>query len=96
MLPGFKTSTTKPRRSSDLVAGDADIVIVSEKSATPEQVARARALQLPDHFYLYEDKEPCPGCLGCDDGEGKMVQEPKVGTGEWTVALKNIYVYISA
>ena len=47
---------------------------MSEVRATPEQIARARALQLPDHYYLYEGREPCPGCIGCDDGEGKMVQ----------------------
>ena len=39
---------------------------MSEKRPTHEQVERARAWQLPDTFYLYEDAPPCPGCPGCD------------------------------
>ena len=53
-------------------AGDDDVQIVGEKKATPKQVAKARKLLLPDHFYLYEEKPPCPGCRGCDDGEEKI------------------------
>ena len=42
------------------------MVFVWEKRPTPEQVERARKLQLPDAFFLYEDSTPCPGCIGCD------------------------------
>ena len=50
--------------SSD--SGD-DVIVVSERRPTPEQVERARVWQLPDTFYLYEDVPPCPGCRGCED-----------------------------
>lgn len=50
---------------------DSDVQIVYEAKASPEQIARARALKLPDHFYLYETKPPCSGCRGCDDWESK-------------------------
>ena len=36
---------------------------------TEDQVNRARALQLPDSFFLYENSSnKCPGCKGCDVG----------------------------
>lgn len=50
---------------------DSDVQVVYEAKASPDQIARARALKLPDHFYLYETKPPCPGCRGCDDWESK-------------------------
>ena len=40
-----------------------------EEKPTAEQIAQARKYQLPDCFYLYESKPPCPGCIGCTDGE---------------------------
>ncbi|GAB1608701.1 hypothetical protein Ahia01_001154500, partial [Argonauta hians] len=50
---------------------DDDVVFVRQEEATPEQVARARSLLLPDHFYLYETRQPCPGCRGCDPRDVK-------------------------
>lgn len=49
----------------------ADVQIVFEAKAGPDEVARARKLMLPDNFFLYETKTPCPGCRGCDDWESK-------------------------
>ncbi|MCL4123739.1 UNVERIFIED_CONTAM: hypothetical protein GTU68_023819, partial [Idotea baltica] len=47
-----------------------DFDIVYEKKASPDQIERARKLQLPDNFYLYEDAESsCPGCVGCSPDE---------------------------
>ena len=59
--------------SSD--SGD-DVIVVSEKRPTPEQVERARAWQLPDTFYLYEDAPPCPGCCGCDPDDLGAIAAP--------------------
>ncbi|KAL5112046.1 E3 SUMO-protein ligase RanBP2 [Taenia crassiceps] len=42
---------------ADLEAGEDELVIV-ENPLSSEQVARARALQLPDDFYAYELKKP--------------------------------------
>lgn len=50
---------------------DDDVQIVFEAKANPADVARARELMLPDNFFLYETKTPCPGCRGCDDWESK-------------------------
>ncbi|KAK8786592.1 hypothetical protein V5799_023632 [Amblyomma americanum] len=58
---------TTPSKDS----ADEDVLVVCEVKASPEDVARARALKLPDNFYLYENKEPCPGCRGCEDWEDK-------------------------
>lgn len=50
---------------------DDDVQFLLEVRADPADVARARKLMLPDNFYLYETKTPCPGCRGCDDWESK-------------------------
>lgn len=56
-----------------------DVIIIKEEKATKEQIEKARKFKLPDHFYLYESKPPCPGCIGCvdDDGEPKFKSPPK-------------------
>ena len=43
------------------------VFLYEERLATREQVARARELMLPDNFYLYESRAPCPGCIGCEE-----------------------------
>ncbi|EEC01207.1 ran-binding protein (RanBP), putative [Ixodes scapularis] len=47
------------------------VELVFEAKATEAQVARARELLLPDNFFLYETRPPCPGCRGCDDWDTK-------------------------
>ena len=47
--------------------GDQDVIILKVETATEEQIKLARELQLPDHFYLYENLPDCPGCRGCDE-----------------------------
>ena len=50
-----------------------------------DKLEEARKWQLPDSFYLYENRPPCKGCLGCltDDfdfstiGSDKTVKIPK-------------------
>jgi hypothetical protein len=42
-----------------------DVTIIGELKPTEEQIDRAKRLQLPPTFYLYESKEPCKGCRGC-------------------------------
>jgi hypothetical protein len=44
-----------------------DIIPLGEIQPTAEQIERAKRLQLPLTFYLYENKEPCKGCRGCRD-----------------------------
>jgi ferredoxin len=37
------------------------------QQASPEDVEKARKLQLPDNFYLYKQRPKCTGCRGCED-----------------------------
>ena len=51
------------------------MIFVKQEIPTPEKVALAQKYMLPKTFYLYENKPPCPGCLGCaDDMEGTTVK----------------------
>ena len=61
------TSSRPPIMLQTLLSEDEDLVFVKEEKATPAQVAQARKFMLPDHFYLYENAPPCPGCVGCED-----------------------------
>ena len=61
------TSSRPPVMLQSLLSEDEDLVFVKEEKATPAQVAQARKFMLPDHFYLYENAPPCPGCVGCED-----------------------------
>ncbi len=43
------------------------MISIGEVKPSAEQIDRAKKLQLPSTFYLYENKEPCKGCPGCDE-----------------------------
>ncbi|KAL8618871.1 hypothetical protein ACOMHN_000878 [Nucella lapillus] len=62
-----------PRRLFTEEGDGSDVVFLYEETPTPEQVARARKLQLPDTFYLYENRPGCPGCIGCEDSSRSPV-----------------------
>lgn len=57
----FGSFTSKETPNED------DIKVVFEATATADQITQAESLLLPKNFYLYENKEPCPGCIGCND-----------------------------
>lgn len=64
-----------------LTGSDEDVLFLAERKATPEQIAKAEKLMLPPHFYLYEDKPPCPGCRGCDEEDLKARNTvPEIGS----------------
>lgn len=44
-----------------------EIQIMFETVPSPEDAALAKELQLPSTFFLYKEKPPCPGCIGCED-----------------------------
>ncbi|GFS15317.1 E3 SUMO-protein ligase RanBP2 [Elysia marginata] len=83
-------------------SSDDDVIFVKEEKPTKEEIAEARKWKLPDCFYLYKYKPPCPGCIGCTDGEydpqkrdapfsaskesPKPVQSPVVSSGLFKVA----------
>lgn len=47
---------------------DNEVIFVKEEKASPQDVARARQLMLPDNFFLYETRcRKCKGCRGCDN-----------------------------
>ncbi|CAG5117830.1 unnamed protein product, partial [Candidula unifasciata] len=71
-------SATVPSFTVSDFTTDDDVIFVGEDKPTEEQVAAARKYLLPDCFYLYEKKPPCPGCIGCEDGELKKTKRLKV------------------
>lgn len=44
-----------------------DVQFITETQSNPEEKKKATDLMLPENFYLYKDKDPCPGCRGCKD-----------------------------
>ncbi|CAF2916331.1 unnamed protein product [Rotaria sp. Silwood2] len=60
---------TKPRANTN----DDDVVSIGEIKPSAEQIDRAKKLQLPSTFYLYENKEPCKGCPGCEEDTPPIV-----------------------
>ncbi|XP_055867751.1 E3 SUMO-protein ligase RanBP2-like isoform X4 [Biomphalaria glabrata] len=67
-----------------------DVVFVGEDKPTQEQVLKARQYLLPDTFYLYENKSPCPGCIGCNDGELPATASSTVATSKATPEPKSV------
>lgn len=51
-----------------------DVVFVSEILATEEEKQKAKELMLPENFFTYKTKEPCPGCRGCVYDDEKSIQ----------------------
>ena len=51
----------------DTLASD-DVIFVSERTPTADELERAQRSQLPPCFFLFErdDTRTCPGCNGCD------------------------------
>ena len=47
--------------------------IVYEHKVSKELQERALKLQLPPNFFDYMDKEPCPGCPGCETDDENAV-----------------------
>ena len=46
---------------------DRDIIFVKDEMPSKDKVELARKFMLPDSFFNYETKSPCPGCRGCID-----------------------------
>ncbi|VDI76133.1 E3 SUMO-protein ligase RanBP2 [Mytilus galloprovincialis] len=63
------TQESPVRRVDDSDIRTDGVEFVKEEKATKEQITMARKFFLPDHFYLYENKPSCPGCIGCEDYE---------------------------
>ncbi|CAF3536995.1 unnamed protein product [Rotaria socialis] len=69
---------------------DDDIVSLGEVKPSAEQIDRAKKLQLPSTFFLYENKEPCKGCPGCEQDTPSIVpDENKTAIKNQTDAVKN-------
>ncbi|CAF4720880.1 unnamed protein product [Rotaria sp. Silwood1] len=77
---------TKPKLNTN----DDDVVSIGEVKPSAEQIDRAKKLQLPSTFYLYENKEPCKGCPGCEEDTPPIVlNENKTTTSKQTDVVKN-------
>ena len=64
----------RQKASGDASSSDDDVIFVREVLPSKEKQDLARKYLLPPSFYLYENKPPCPGCIGCDDWEEKKAQ----------------------
>ncbi|XP_076112792.1 uncharacterized protein LOC143080689 isoform X3 [Mytilus galloprovincialis] len=72
------TQESPVRRVDDSDIRTDGVEFVKEEKAKKEQITMARKFFLPDHFYLYENKPSCPGCIGCEDYEpGKKISPAK-------------------
>jgi hypothetical protein len=49
------------------IADNLDVIPIGEVTPSAEQIDRAKKLQLPETYFLYENKDPCKGCAGCED-----------------------------
>ncbi|XP_069354327.1 E3 SUMO-protein ligase RanBP2-like isoform X2 [Maniola hyperantus] len=54
-----------------------EVVFISEIKASSEEKQKAKELMLPEHFYTYKNKDPCPGCRGCDDDDNNKLESVK-------------------
>ncbi|KAI8430005.1 hypothetical protein MSG28_000452 [Choristoneura fumiferana] len=54
-----------------------DVQFITETQSNPEEKKKAADLMLPENFYLYKDKDPCPGCRGCKDDNDTKPNVPK-------------------
>lgn len=75
-LSGKKDSS----ESTDLHSKNTDseeVVFITEIKASSEEKQKAKELMLPEHFYTYKNKDPCPGCRGCDDDDNNKVGSAK-------------------
>jgi hypothetical protein len=52
------------------------IIEVIEPKVSAEEVAKARALQLPDNFYAYKQIPDCKGCPGCEKDDEAREKTP--------------------
>ncbi|CAF1585228.1 unnamed protein product, partial [Adineta steineri] len=62
-----KISLTDETKTKTTAANDDDVISIGEVKPSAEQIDRAKKLQLPSTFFLYENKEPCKGCPGCKE-----------------------------
>ncbi|XP_061711175.1 E3 SUMO-protein ligase RanBP2-like isoform X3 [Cydia pomonella] len=54
-----------------------DVEFVTETQSNSEEKNKALQLMLPENFFLYKNKDPCPGCRGCEDSKDSTSQAPK-------------------
>ena len=57
-----------------------DVVITQIEVPTREKMDLARRFMLPETFYNYENKDPCPGCRGCLGEDQSDTHQPSDGS----------------
>ena len=62
-------SSPEQKSSNDSNDDDKDIEIVFVREPKPEHLQIIDSLKLPKNFFIYEEKEPCKGCIGCQVDE---------------------------
>ncbi|XP_067013935.2 E3 SUMO-protein ligase RanBP2 [Anabrus simplex] len=60
---------------------ESEVQEVYRLTVTPEERAKALQLKLPENFFSYKQKSPCPGCCGCEpDSDADEQQSSKTAT----------------
>ncbi|KAL4715252.1 hypothetical protein ACJJTC_007834 [Scirpophaga incertulas] len=75
---------------------DNEVVFIGEVVATPEERQKAKELMLPENFFTYKAKQPCPGCRGCDLQEKQQLTATlstpvKISTASISSPVNSIY-----
>ena len=92
----------RPAVNKHVICISADVVITGEEKPSQSLQQKAKDLQLPENFYNYENKDPCAGCVGCDDEDDVVIVNVEEATEEQIKkALKyqlprNFYLYEKA
>ncbi|CAF4381937.1 unnamed protein product, partial [Rotaria magnacalcarata] len=74
-VPSVRKISLNDETKSKSSTNDDDIVSLGEIKPSTEQIDRAKKLQLPSTFFLYENKEPCKGCPGCEQDTPPIVSD---------------------
>ena len=64
-------STGDEYTNSDEEQDDTDIIVTGEDFPSQDKVELARKYKLPPTFFNYEQKQPCPGCRGCEESNAE-------------------------
>lgn len=67
-----------------------DLIVIGEVRPTAEQIDRAKRLQLPLTFYLYENKSPCRGCRGCEIASTPLLVNSRGFSSHFDLSTRNL------
>ena len=70
--PVSEDSPSHTQHSSQSDGEQGEVILTKVEMPSDDKIKVSRHLMLPDTFFNYESKPPCPGCRGCIDQIGKI------------------------